>query len=73
MPVEGSSPGLKAIKLHGITEIPVDSTIAINSAMLPNYHNDPFDRLIIATATINQLSIVTADQKFNDYEINIVW
>ncbi|MDI9366623.1 MAG: type II toxin-antitoxin system VapC family toxin [Flavobacterium sp.] len=39
------------------------------------YHKDPFDRLLIATAMVEKLTIVTADKKFNLYKkfVNIVW
>ena len=35
---------------------------------LPNHHRDPFDRLIIAQAKIERLTIVSIDEKFNGYD-----
>jgi PIN domain nuclease of toxin-antitoxin system len=40
---------------------------------LPHYHKDPFDRLLIAQAKFEKLSIVSIDDKFNDYEIDRLW
>jgi PIN domain nuclease of toxin-antitoxin system len=41
---------------------------------LPNHHNDPFDRQIIAQALSENISIVTPDEKFRLYEgITVVW
>jgi len=42
--------------------------------LFPNY-KDPFDRLIIATALTDNLSIITADNKFALYKeiVEIVW
>jgi PIN domain nuclease of toxin-antitoxin system len=36
---------------------------------LPLHHLDPFDRLLIAQARINDLSIVTADRAFAQYDV----
>jgi len=53
----------QALEQHGIQEAPMDRTIALRAAALPDLHNDPFDRIIIATALEYDLSIVTKDGK----------
>lgn len=64
----------EVLKLHGIIEIPIDHCIATTSAGLPDHHNDPFDRLIIATAITNKLSIITCDKHIACYkEVKIIW
>jgi PIN domain nuclease of toxin-antitoxin system len=40
---------------------------------LPHYHRDPFDRLLIAQAQVEQLSIVTADSDFDAYDVTVLW
>ena len=40
---------------------------------LPMLHNDPFDRIIISQAINDNLTIVTKDSKFREYEVKIVW
>jgi len=40
---------------------------------LPLHHRDPFDRLIIAQAISEQISIVSVDNKFDFYEIQRLW
>lgn len=40
---------------------------------LPFEHRDPFDRLIIAQAKVNGLSILSKDTQFLKYDINIIW
>lgn len=40
---------------------------------LPSHHNDPFDRLLIAQAMIEQVPIISVDGVFNEYEINCIW
>ncbi|MHB8691489.1 MAG: type II toxin-antitoxin system VapC family toxin [Solirubrobacteraceae bacterium] len=41
-------------------------------ADLPMHHRDPFDRLLIAQARIEQLTIVTADKRFADYDVAVI-
>ena len=42
---------------------------------LPTFkdHGDPFDRLIISQATDLKLPVITSDEKFNRYAIQVVW
>ncbi len=41
-------------------------------ANLPNYHNDPFDRLIISQAISENLQIVSADRHFDSYPVEVI-
>lgn len=64
----------RALRQHGIHEIPLDRQIAIASTRLPDIHNDPFDRVIIATAQLNGMSILSKDQIIPQYpEVKVVW
>ena len=47
----------------GLTEIPLNGHIALQSFQLENLHRDPADRFIIATAMENRFPPFTADQK----------
>ena len=40
---------------------------------LPLHHKDPFDRLLIAQAISEQMSLVSVDEKFNQYPVEIIW
>jgi PIN domain nuclease of toxin-antitoxin system len=40
---------------------------------LPLYHRDPFDRLLIAQAKVEQLTLVSSDRSFGNYAIPILW
>ena len=63
-----------ALKFHGIREIPVTSSIAISSVQLPLLHNDPCDRIIIATSVLNAMEIVTCDNLITIYdEAKVIW
>ena len=40
---------------------------------LPGHHRDPFDRILIAQANVESLVIVTKDQIFNEYPVQLFW
>lgn len=46
--------------------------ILIN-AKLPLFHQDPFDRIIIAQAICENLQIVTKDGQFENYDVSLIW
>jgi PIN domain nuclease of toxin-antitoxin system len=41
-------------------------------ADLPLYHRDPFDRLLIAQARHERLTVVTADRRFAEYDVSVI-
>jgi PIN domain nuclease of toxin-antitoxin system len=40
---------------------------------LESYHNDPFDRLLIAQSLLEKLPIITADRKISLYPVDVIW
>lgn len=52
-------------------EITHEHTYAVYK--LPSHHKDPFDRLLIATAIVENLNLMSADEKFHNYDINLIW
>lgn len=42
-------------------------------ADLPRIHNDPFDRLLIAQAIVEDMQLVSADRLFSSYPVNLYW
>ncbi len=64
----------RALKQHGMQELPVDRSVAVASTALPDIHNDPFDRIIIATAQLYGLAIVSRDHLIGSYPgVKIIW
>jgi PIN domain nuclease of toxin-antitoxin system len=58
----------KLMAMPGIREAPITPAIAIDASYLPgDFHADPMDRLIIATARHLGMPIVTADRKIIAY------
>jgi len=39
-------------------------------AKLPEFHRDPFDRLLIAQAMTEQLAFLSSDERLRDYEVD---
>ena len=57
-----------------ITELAIDGHIAFRAVALPAIHNDPFDRILIATAELNNLRIVTKDTIIPTYPgVRTLW
>ena len=52
----------------GLVEIPIDGWIALQSCQLTNFHRDPADRFIVATALDRNLPLMTADKKILEWE-----
>lgn len=55
----------------GLLDINLDRRAVI--ATLPFHHRDPFDRIIIAQAMVEQLPILSADTAFDAYAIKRFW
>jgi PIN domain nuclease of toxin-antitoxin system len=58
----------KATSGSGIEIIPITPKIAETAVDLPEHHSDPQDRLIMATAIVNQAKLLSADAKFKSYK-----
>jgi PIN domain nuclease of toxin-antitoxin system len=63
-----------AIRDLRITVLPFQAQHAAMLFSLPLHHRDPFDRMILATALVEKLPIVTADPAFRRYAgIKVIW
>jgi PIN domain nuclease of toxin-antitoxin system len=62
-------------QIEGIRFVPIDNEIAIKSTMLPGeFHKDPADRMIVATARKLAIPLITADEKIINYEhVKTIW
>lgn len=61
------------VKQNAIKILPIKMTHLAVVANLPLHHRDPFDRLLIAQAKVERVSIVSADVMFDNYGINRIW
>lgn len=62
----------RAIDQHHLTLAALSVDILIAANALPWHHRDPADRFIIATAHHLNAAIVTADQRFRLYNVNLL-
>lgn len=61
------------IRRSALGVLPVAHGHALAVSSLPDVHRDPFDRLLIAQARAENLELATADQRFRDYPVNLLW
>lgn len=54
-----------------VSPLPILHKHALHVATLPLHHRDPFDRLLIAQAQLEELAIVTADPQFERYDVRV--
>ncbi len=74
LPVEPARFVERAVAQHGLLEVAVDREIALASAALPDLHNDPFDRILVATALRRRMVLVTRDQAIGAYPgVETLW
>jgi PIN domain nuclease of toxin-antitoxin system len=52
---------------NGYTELPISSAHAVAVAGLPNLHRDPFDRLLVAQAGVEGITLLTSDEAVAGY------
>jgi len=56
----------------GVVPLPVLHPHALRVATLPPKHRDPFDRLLVAQAQIEDLPILTSDPSFRLYDVKVI-
>ncbi|RUV01736.1 type II toxin-antitoxin system VapC family toxin [Mesorhizobium sp. M6A.T.Cr.TU.017.01.1.1] len=63
---------VEILRSNGIPILSVNELHAARLEHLPHHHRDPFDRLLIAQAQIEGLTLVTADRHFSAYDVALV-
>jgi PIN domain nuclease of toxin-antitoxin system len=62
----------EAVRLSGFLALPITFSHVAAAGVLPNHHPDPFDRMLIAQAGIETLTIVTQDRWFGAYAVPVL-
>ena len=63
---------LPRLTRDSIEPLPVHHRHVCAVAGLPNHHRDPFDRLLVAVAQVEDLPLVSADKQFLEYDIAVI-
>ncbi len=64
---------LDTMEQRGFLELPVLSRHAVVAGALPPHHRDPFDRMIVAQAQSEGLTIVSNDTRVAAYDVPVLW
>lgn len=64
---------VQEIQSRGLLELPLRYQHGETMRTLPPHHADPFDRMLIAQAQNEGFTIITHDEKFRSYDVNILW
>jgi PIN domain nuclease of toxin-antitoxin system len=64
---------LSRMETSGTSPLPIQHSHALHAGSLPLHHADPFDRLLIAQAQLEELEILTVDRQFEAYQVNLLW
>ena len=58
---------------QGLLGLSVTHLHSVKVYELPLHHNDPFDRLLIAQALVEEMVILTSDRDFKKYPVEVLW
>jgi PIN domain nuclease of toxin-antitoxin system len=58
---------------NNIELLPINLTHVLTLDTLPNYHKDPFDRLLICQAIVEDAVLLSGDSKLANYPVKLEW
>lgn len=59
--------------VNNISGLPIQLVHALHVYNLPYHHRDPFDRMLVAQASIEKIPIITNDRLITNYDVKILW
>lgn len=62
----------RAVSQHKLIAAPLDIDILVGANQLPWHHREPADRFIVATALREAAPVVTRDQRFVSYGVQVL-
>jgi PIN domain nuclease of toxin-antitoxin system len=62
-----------ALRLWAIRALDIIHEHALRAGELPGHHRDPFDRLLIAQAITEQMTLLTADRALQKYKVDLIF
>jgi len=64
---------IHALKISDFDFLQVEDEYLLGLSKLPMFHKDPFDRLLISTALVEKMTIITVDENIQKYDVPWVW
>jgi PIN domain nuclease of toxin-antitoxin system len=58
---------------NAITALPIYLSHVLHTRTLPDHHRDPFDRILIAQALLEEMPLLSADPQIARYSVEVVW
>jgi PIN domain nuclease of toxin-antitoxin system len=63
---------LDTLQRGGLRVLPITAEHALAAGGLPRHHDDPFDRMLVAQAMAERLTLITRDGRLRDYQVAII-
>ena len=61
------------LALNGIRSLPIQSSHALHVFSLPALHRDPFDRMLVSQAQLEDMPVITSDALIALYQVKLIW
>jgi PIN domain nuclease of toxin-antitoxin system len=61
------------VEESGFEKLPILFSHAEVAGALPIHHQDPFDRMLIAQALVENLTLVSHDRRMEPYDVTVLW
>jgi PIN domain nuclease of toxin-antitoxin system len=61
------------MEINTIQWLPIEMTHCAEVTDLPFHHRDPFDRMLIAQAIVEEMKLLSRDNRLSDYAIELIW
>ncbi|RMD59631.1 type II toxin-antitoxin system VapC family toxin [Candidatus Parcubacteria bacterium] len=58
---------------NAFSSLPIQLSHALHVYTLPDYHRDPFDRILVAQGQLENMPILTADPQIAQYSVQVIW
>jgi PIN domain nuclease of toxin-antitoxin system len=63
---------IEAVEANDFETLPITLAHAIAAGTLPPHHSDPFDRMLIAQARTDGLTLISIDKRFPQYDVDLL-
>ena len=58
---------------NAIQALPIYLRHALHTRTLPDHHRDPFDRILVSQAVLEEMPLLSADPQVSRYPVEVVW